>query len=903
MEKENVVYEFKFSIIVAVYNVEPFLQETVESILKQDIGFNDNVQLILIDDGSTDGSGKICDVYQKRYPRNVICVHKENGGVSSARNIGLKYATGEYINCLDGDDKLSEETLGQVYEKCKEWENLTDILTIPLYFFDGQKGGHILNNKFGKGSRLVNLEEEYDKPLFSLSASFVKNHVLKKYQFDERLSHAEDGKIVLQILLDKKCYGVVKEARYLYRRRTTGQASAIQSSLNNKRWYNNYMTYFALWTLEKCMKEQGEVPLFVQYTIMYDLQWRFRSAQNPLEILTKEEYDQYLRTIKRVLSYIDDQVIVAQKQLFIDHKLHILKMKYGYKPEVQELEKDICYLYAGKPIGKASNFITTLEFFEFSGDDVRIEGRMSLPGYTDSDSIRIWLSLNGKLIECNISKRNNILLSMGENISYVLGFEGTVTPSRNEINEIKFICEINGILVEKRKMSYGKFFPLTNRMWNSYYTSEKYILRYIDNALYLYPYNKIMHLYRELSFLKGLLKIKNKAAKKAFVMRLFYHLRSFFPKKEEVWIISDRVNKADDNGEALFQYLTEHPVQGVRPFFAISKDSKDYGRLSKIGKVIEFNGRLYKWLYLNGAKIISSQGEDYIYRPFAEYSYCYADLIQKSKFIFLQHGITKDDLSRWLKRINKNIHTFITATIPEYNSILQGDYGYTTKEVKLTGFPRYDKLYNDEKRRITIMPSWRAYLVGDVDIKTGKRVVLNNFNNSMYRKMYSQLLTNKDLIKSAKTLGYEICFMSHPNMTECSKMIDKDPYIKMEDNTQIVYRKIFAESSLIVTDYSSVFFDFAYLNKPILYYQADCEEFFGGSHTYDKGYFDYERDGFGEVAYSVDQIVHLLIKYMEADCTIKEKYQQRINATFRYHDRENCMRVCNEILKVGTKSR
>lgn len=898
MEKGMKKYNFKFSIIIAVYNVEPFLEETIESIINQTLDFATNIQVILVDDGSTDKSGEICDKYSKKYPKNIVYIHKENAGVSSARNVGLEYASGEYINCLDGDDRLSENALGIVYDKFKEWEDMTDIVTIPLFFFDGQKGGHILNNKFSKGTRLINLQEEYDKPLFSLSASFVRSDVLKKYQFDERLSHAEDGKVVLQILLDKMCYGVIKEAKYWYRRRTVGQASAIQSSLTNKRWYNNYMSFFSLWSIQYYMSKVGIVPLFVQYTIMYDLQWRFRAELDPMDILTDEEYNDYFSTLKQVLRAIDDKIIIEQKQLYIDHKLYVLKIKHGHSPEIKYLDNDIIYQYNGYEVCKASSLITVLEFVDFSGDEVSIEGRMSIPGYTDQDDIKIWASINGKLIKCEIRRRDNILLSMGKNLSYVLGFKAQFIPDKKVISEIKFFCELNGMFVEKQKLSFGKFFPLTGTMWNSYFNSDKFLLRYAYNALYLHPYSKKLHIYREVSFLKALWSKKNKAAKKAFFMRIFHYIYMVFPHKE-VWLISDRVNKADDNGEVLFEYIINHPELKVRPIFAISKKSKDYRRVKKIGRVIEFNGWFYKWYYLNGAKIVSSQGEDYIYRPFAEYSYCYADLIQKSKFIFLQHGIIKDDLSRWLKKTNKNIHIFVTSTIPEYNSVIEGNYGYTPKEVKLTGLPRHDKLYNDEKRCITIIPSWRAYLVGGVNPKTGKHTVLEKFNESMYKVMYSQLLTNKKLIESAKYWGYDICFMSHPNMSECTCLLDIDSGVKVIDNEEIIYRKVFAESDLIVTDYSSVVFDFAYLKKPVLYYQADKEEFFSGGHTYDKGYFNYERDGFGEVTYSVEKLVDLLIEYMKSGCKIKDKYLDRIKETFPFHDRNNCTRVCEEIINMN----
>ena len=79
--KEEFGFPYKFSIVMAVYNVEPFLREAVDSVLAQDIGFEENVQLILVDDGSQDCSGAICDEYKEQFPNNILVIHKENGGV------------------------------------------------------------------------------------------------------------------------------------------------------------------------------------------------------------------------------------------------------------------------------------------------------------------------------------------------------------------------------------------------------------------------------------------------------------------------------------------------------------------------------------------------------------------------------------------------------------------------------------------------------------------------------------------------------------------------------------------------------------------------------------------------------------------------------------------------------
>ena len=106
--------------------------------------------------------------------------------------------------------------------------------------------------------------------------------------------------------------------------------------------------------------------------------------------------------------------------------------------------------------------------------------------------------------------------------------------------------------------------------------------------------------------------------------------------------------------------------------------------------------------------------------------------------------------------------------------------------------------------------------------------------------------------------------------------------------TDVVYRDMFAQNKLLVTDFSSVAFDFAYLRKPVLYVHFD-------TNHYQEGYFDYERDGFGEVVYNLEDTVNKMIEYMTNECKLKEEYRVRIDNFFAFNDRNNCQRVYERI--------
>ena len=400
-------------------------------------------------------------------------------------------------------------------------------------------------------------------------------------------------------------------------------------------------------------------------------------------------------------------------------------------------------------------------------------------------------------------------------------------------------------------------------------------------------------------FLKELWFSKDKGSRKAVFARLAYHGCTLFCKKP-IWIFRDRAEKAGDNAEAMFRFVQGLPDHSAQCVFSLNRSSLDYAKLKKCGTVIEPLSWKEKFMFLRADFIISSHFDYPIIRPFQQFSEPYRDISQEQKFVFLQHGVTKDDLSKWLNRYERNVAIFVTAANPEYRSILNGNYGYTDRQVKLTGFPRFDLLENHTKKFITIMPTWRAYLVGGMDPHTGKRQEKPNFKNSLYYSMYCKLLSAPKLFDAAEKLGYTIRFLNHPNMTETSAFKGSDLRLQYLDANSS-YQSIFSESAMIITDYSSVAFDFAYLRKPVMYFQLDNQEFFSGAHTYEKGYFDYERDGFGEVEYDLDTTVNRLIEYMQNGCRLKDEYRARIDKFFAFNDKNNCQRVYDKIIELDTQ--
>ena len=122
---------FIFSVLMPIYNVEKYLAESIDSLINQSIGFEENIELVIVDDGSPDNSKEIALKYQEKYPNNIKVFSKSNGGQASAFNFGLKHLNGKYVSFLDSDDCLSSNALFEVYDFFEKHYN--ELIRKPKY--------------------------------------------------------------------------------------------------------------------------------------------------------------------------------------------------------------------------------------------------------------------------------------------------------------------------------------------------------------------------------------------------------------------------------------------------------------------------------------------------------------------------------------------------------------------------------------------------------------------------------------------------------------------------------------------------------------------------------------------------------------------------------------------------
>lgn len=872
---------FDFSVVTAVYNAEPFLNETVQSLRRQDFGFS-RIQLILCDDGSKDGSGAMCDAYARQHPENVVVIHKENGGVSSARNAALERVRGKYVSFLDADDRLSEDAMSKVFAFFEQHPE-TDVVSLPMTFFDGQSGPHPLNYKYRNGSRVIDLVREPKNPQLAVTSAFVRAEALRGKSFDTRLQYAEDAKLLQSVLLEKQTLGVVADAMHFYRRRSTGEASAIQTSDASPAWYHPYLDHFCLDTIRMCREKTGGVPKFVQHTLAYDLQWRVSREHIPSALFTAQEKADYKRLLQTVYACIDDDVIAGQTHILPYQNGFALYMKYGYMPDAYA---DLC---RGVP---------ACEFFTVRDGAATLECSVLRLTGEQKPLPKLYAEANGVRYDGVCAARGQTLTLLDEPAAKRIGYTFRFPlPDERTALTIRLFSETDAGKDPVEAVACGQFFPVSEKYEHAYAVIGKRMLTVKDGVLTLSGHRRGRFL-REVRFLKELWKRNGKGERNAVIGRLVYAIRKPLQRKP-LWLISDRTEQAGDNGEALFRYLCALKKKPAKLYFAVSDRSPDYAALKKTGPVVKARSFRHKLLFLRADLNISSQADSDVVTQFSRYDEPYRDIESRIRFVFLQHGVIKDDLSDWLNRYHCNISGFVTSAKAEADSIRHGAYAYPDETIWLTGLPRFDRLYHDEKRCITIMPTWRQALLA-VDPSGGARTLLRGFEDSAFFRFYNRLLNDPRLLSAAKEHGYTVRFLPHPNLQPYTDRFTKNAEVDFL-SADTPYRRVFAESDLILTDYSSVVFDFAYLRKPVVYTQFDRDAFFSGEHVYVKGYFDYDRDGFGEVETEYDATVDRLIEYMENDCQLKDEYRARIDGFFAYNDRENCRRVYEKLLALETK--
>ncbi len=817
-----------YTVVSAVYNVEKYLDDYFRTLAEQTLDFEKHIRLILVDDGSTDSSAAVIKKWQRRFPRNIAYVHKENGGQGSARNLGLELVKTPWVTFIDPDDFVDVNYFLRVdkFLRLHHRENNADdaikMLSCNFIFFmegaRAYKDRHPLRERFTSAAAFRSIADLGDVIQMNVNNSFFPSALLLKsgLRFTEsRWPTFEDGHFVLRYLLEQDAGRIAFSClpKYYYRKRLDS-SSSLDTSKQKKEYYIEQLRGGYLKIMEQYAREKGAVPLHVQYTVLYEISWRITQLCNapPPAVLSPAEVDEFIALLQRIFAYVDSETIMnfptAWSGMDFMHKAGMLALFKGeltpsvivHAHQYDFAKNELCLVYHQPGV---------------ESEKILAGGQELRPTFAKSASIsfcgrqfvlrrQLWVRLppGAQRLEVRLGSRP-VELSLGERIT-------------NDFFSIPAIRE---------HFARGKDIPTASRAY------------------------------------------------------------------ADAWILMDRDTNADDNAEHLYRHIKKHAPE-QRIFFALRSSSPDWPRLKAEGfNMLDFGTEQYEKILRGCSKIISSHADKYV----TDY---YKNMPLDKQFIFLQHGVTKDNLAAWFN--SKKIDLFITCTPQEYASIVKdgSPYNDCAKTVVLTGFPRHDALMSGDLREekiILVMPTWRQTLMGEPIPHTNARILNTAFMDTLYAKNWQSLLRSPRLRDMAEQAGHRILFSPHMNVQPYLPFFELPSHIEVLAAKDMRIQELFKKSKIMITDYSSVAFEMAMLQKAVLYYQFDRDEIFAGLHLTQKGYFDYERDGFGPVVLDEGVLLDALEAVLSNDGKPDTVYSERMDKTFPFRDGKNCERVLRAI--------
>jgi glycosyltransferase involved in cell wall biosynthesis len=842
----------RFSIVTAVYNVERFLGAFIASIEAQTFPA-DRFEVVAVDDGSTDTTSELLAAWAERRPDLVRVVTKENGGQSTARNLGLEHARGEWVTFTDPDDVIEPAYLAEVDRFLVEHPE-TGMVACNLLLLRDATGevtdAHPLRYRFRGRARLRDLDGHPGFFFVSAPVAFFRRETVEAagLRFDPEIRpNFEDGHFTARYLLalDRPLVGFVPAAHYQYRKRVDASSTLGQSKSGPDR-YTRVLRHGYLDLLRRASDDGARpVPPWVQNVILYELSWILSVQHQAAGLASRpevvEEFDSLMREL---LGHLDPAIIEGTP---------VARLKRLYREML---------LHAWQPEPWCQDF-ALLNRLDEDQDLVQVSYR-----YTRRAPAEEVLS-DGVPVEPAYSKvRDHDVLGralMHERILWLPA--GASLRVRLDGRDVALELE------QPRRTTYVVNAAAMRRRLGHDGPREKPTVT--DPA----------------------------PERPGLVERLARSARAR-SRYAEAWLLMDRLHDADDNGQRLFEYLrSERPE--IDAWFTVKKGTPAWRELrSKHGRRVVAHGSLrWKVLALNARHLLSSHADLPVIAPRELEELA---VRPRWRFTFLQHGVIKDDLSVWLNV--KPIDLFVTSTKGEYHSIVDDHTGYvfTTREAVLTGLPRFDRLRQlgehtpaEQRNLVLVAPTWRSWLTGDMDVVSQKRELAPDVLESEFVREWQAVLTSDRLRAAAERHDAVVGFLPHPNLQPLLGQLDLPSWVRPLTFEDGDVQELFARTRVLVTDYSSMAFNAAYLDRPVVYFQFDRDRVLGGEHVGSGGYFQYDRDGYGPLVRDAEATVDAIDAALAGG--VSPEHQRRVSDAFPVRDGRCCERVTEAVLASTQK--
>ena len=377
--------EYKATVIVPVYNVERFLRGCLKSLTEQTIGF-ENIEVVLVNDGSTDNSEAVCREFADKYD-NVFLYSKENEGLSKTRNYGLARSNGKYIFFLDSDDKLRADTVKSVTDFFDTVYDEVDLVTYRIIQYYGEKPV-IVHYRYRTLTKtgVYDLTDPDNRFITQTNINIcIKNRGEDNLLFDTTPNFRhEDEKYCCDILREKMKIGFCSDGEYIYNRDNVD--SIVSTKFSPENIFDTSMTFY-----EKLFDSFGRfVPTYYQGIVFNDLRWKLKDGKLLPLHLSGEDWEKANLRIDRLLARIEEDTIVLHPSVSENRLFYWLLRRPNSHPTVVCTDKGISIVSDGRKLYETKKIRIAVKdskarlvspvFFFLKKDNVRLfNGKNEIP--------------------------------------------------------------------------------------------------------------------------------------------------------------------------------------------------------------------------------------------------------------------------------------------------------------------------------------------------------------------------------------------------------------------------------------------------------------------------------------------------------------------------------------------
>lgn len=820
-------------------------------------------------------------------------------------------ASGDYIMIINAGDDISSN-LAEVFVKGNVQCYDMDTYMITKAFHDETFGAFRTYKKVTDGEDIksfyiIDLKSKYDCFPFGFGGVIIRAEAFKKQSVDPALGLEAERDFMLRLMAKamKTCFlPYATLTAYEYEEHD----NTFYRGLYMREWYFESITDFWMPFLQEMKVTYGSIPVFIQYNFMYSIMARFNgNMDNKNKHVIEEGHgEEYLELIGQALRLIEENIMLNRNKVVDCITGDTMKWVYGilrngkaYKFERFFLAGKIYYGIGDTLFNSLMSLSTNILFINYRDGMLEIDGTVHPILYSMVDEV--YFRYNNKKYKIQYNERYGLTKAFGAAICKRHSFHLSI-PVKDK-SESELFCEAAiGSQLEPINIRYPSHFSrVCNAFGSSHWVfgdNREYMMTAERKGIIIRKVNKRQKFIKELKLLKDML-MKNNYTRKYALLRVLYFICRPFMTGKPIWMYIDKIYKGGDSSEYLYKYASAQNKK-IKHYYLVDKKSTDYKRLKKEGyKPLVRDSLKHRLVFLYADMMVISNSTVYAFNGYTLTNSSYIRDLTHFHVCCVQHGMSVQKIAIAQNRLRDNTRLYFCASKYEIDNLSRPVYDYVGYDaLKLTGVPRYDGLKDRAKKQIMISPTWRMQAAMPVRTSESEQRDYNPlFKESEYFKVFNALINDKRLIDAAEKYGYRIKYVLHPIVSSQVEDFDKNDFVDIVPAVgDMSYEDMFCESSLMVTDFSGIQFDFAYMRKPLVYlHHKDIPQ------HYEEGTFHYDTMAFGEICHDNDELIHTLIEYMQNDCKMKPEYVKRADDFFYYRDHNNCERIYKEMIDYQEK--